>query len=411
MGAQQSPVSKPPTSATPPEPRTIAINIPPRPYDAVVGPGLLSSLGERTRRALSRPATRAFVVYDSNLPAVVVEAAQRSLAAAGFQLAAHAARAGEQSKSLDSLRSILEGLASHRQERHEPVIALGGGMVGDLTGFAASIYKRGVPVIQCPTTLLAMVDASIGGKTAVNLEVGGDATALHKNIVGSFHQPVLVLADTGVLVSLPAREFRAGLAEMIKHGLLGGQFGDPTLFADIEQSIASLTPRGIGETDLIARNIAIKGRVVEADPFETAPDDVGGRALLNLGHTFAHAIETLPGLTLIDEQQNTLGTSPILHGEAVGLGLIAAACSACEEGHCEPNLIDRLKRLVQAAGLPRLVQGLPSNKALISRMMHDKKVVGNRLRVILPAHNCRAKVYTVTEPTLIAEGWDAVRGD
>jgi 3-dehydroquinate synthetase len=152
-------------------------------------------------------------------------------------------------------------------------------------------------------------------------------------------------------------------------------------------------------------------RVVETDPFESAPDAAGGRALLNLGHTFAHAIETLPGLTLTDDTHRTLGISPILHGEAVGLGLIASASSAREEGHCEPDLIDRLKRLMQAAGLPTFVNGLPSNKALMSRMMHDKKVQGGQLRVILPAHQFRAKVYTVTEPTLIAEGWDAVRGD
>lgn len=401
-----------PTSPTPPAPRTITINIPPRPYDAVVGPGLLLSLGDRTRRSLPRPATRAFIAYDSNLPPIVVETAQASLAKAGFQLAAHLVPAGEQSKSLDALRSILEALAAHRHERHDPVIALGGGMVGDLAGLAASIYKRGVPIVQCPTTLLAMVDASIGGKSAVNLEVvDGKDSALQKNIVGTFHQPVLVLADTGVLTSLPPRQFRAGLAEMIKHGLLGGQFGDPTLFTDIEHSIASLTPRGVGETDLVARNIAIKGRVVETDPFESAPDAAGGRALLNLGHTFAHAIETLPGLTLTDDTHRTLGISPILHGEAVGLGLIASASSAREEGHCEPDLIERLKRLMQAAGLPTFVNGLPSNKALISRMMHDKKVQSGQLRVILPAHQFRAKVYTVDEPTLIAEGWDAVRGD
>jgi 3-dehydroquinate synthase len=236
------------------------------------------------------------------------------------------------------------------------VIALGGGVIGDLAGFVAATYLRGIAFVQVPTTLLAMVDSSVGGKTGVNLPEG-------KNLVGAFHQPKLVVADLDTLATLPAREFSAGMAEVIKAGLLG----DAELFARLERA-----PLKVASADLLAvirGCCALKARVVEADEFERAGD--GGRALLNLGHTFGHAIEQVTGY------------GAYLHGEAIGIGLAAAARLSEKLGFIGAAEVARVEKAVEAHGLPiRLRTPLPL-EALMAAMARDKKVRAGRLRFVV----------------------------
>ncbi|MCA9311220.1 MAG: iron-containing alcohol dehydrogenase, partial [Phycisphaerales bacterium] len=253
-----------------------------RSYDIVVGAGVLDELGPRAKALV--PGRHAFLVTDHNLPRSTIARARTSLEAAGFRVTEASANATEPEKSLATVERLLEAVGRARLERRDPVIALGGGIVGDVTGFVAASYRRGVPFIQCPTTLLAMVDASVGGKTGVNLVIGG---ALRKNMVGAFWQPRTVLADIATLASLPERERRAGLAECLKHGLICAAT-DPALFdwtVAHADAIARLDAPAL--TELVTRNVAVKAAVVAGDEREEASS--GGRALLNLGHTFGHA--------------------------------------------------------------------------------------------------------------------------
>lgn len=404
---------------------TIRVDLDERSYDAEVGPGLLESLGARCA-ALFGQGRRAFLVYDADLPDALVIASSRSLAHHGFHVSAASVRAEESAKSLGAVARLLVDLAQSRHERGEPVIALGGGVTGDVAGFLAAIYRRGAPVVQCPTTLLAMVDASVGGKTGVNLLTD---SGLKKNLVGAFWQPSLVLADVVALTSLPDRHFRSGLAECLKHGMLGATCGDPGLFDWTVSRLGAILDRDAATlTELVARNIALKAKVVACDEREEAhasnkgdrtthhglqrnggaPNAIraaGGRALLNLGHTFAHAIETIPGLT----PDGDLRSAPLHHGEAVALGLIAASGAAESLGLAPKGLRAQVGEAVAACGLPRKIAGLPPDADLLDAMAHDKKVADNRLHLVLPTDGCRGVVVADPPPSAVAAGWGAIR--
>lgn len=379
--------------------RVIAVQAGSAAYEVAVGEGLLESMGQ-SLAARYGAGRRAFLVYDAGLPDETVIGASRSLAHHGFHVSAASVHANEGHKTLGTVANLLVDIAETRHERGEPVVALGGGVVGDVAGFVAATYRRGVPIVQCPTTLLSMVDASVGGKTGVNILT--DAGLL-KNMVGSFHQPDAVIADIGVLRSLPERHFRAGLAECLKHAMLGADAEDPDLFEWTLANVEAIASRDAGVLiELIARNVAIKARIVGADERETSTQAVG-RALLNLGHTFAHAVEPLPDLSLDN------GPVTLLHGEAVALGLRAAAACAARAGLCDSTLPEEVSAALSGLGLPSSVSGLPESAWLLERMGHDKKVQRGKHRLVLPSERGRARVVTSPPVEAILAGLEAIR--
>ncbi|HEX9392821.1 MAG TPA: 3-dehydroquinate synthase [Usitatibacteraceae bacterium] len=265
---------------------------------------------------------------------------------------------GEAHKDWNALNQIFDALLQHACDRKTTLIALGGGVIGDITGFAAATYQRGVPFIQIPTTLLAQVDSSVGGKTAINHPRG-------KNMIGAFYQPQLVLADTDTLKTLPDREFRSGLAEVIKYGLIL----DAAFFTWLEAHIDALLVRDAAALMMaIRRSCELKAQVVAADERETAKD--GGRALLNLGHTFGHAIET------------ALGYGTWLHGEAVACGMMLAAKLSCELGQLGKDELIRSMRLLERAGLPTALPEVTPEQ-MLEHMIRDKKNEGGTIKLIL----------------------------
>lgn len=389
----------------------VRVHLPPghdRSYEVLIGSGLLTSIGVLARATLGDQARRIALVLDSGALACGHDPTA-AIRTAGFEVSTHTTEPSEAGKSLDALTHQLRALAEAKLERTDAVIAVGGGVTGDLAGFAAAVYRRGIPVIQCPTTLLSMVDASVGGKTGVNLTIGppGGETLL-KNVIGAFHQPRLVVIDPGVLTSLPPRHLSAGLAECTKHAMIGATVGEAHAGL-LEWSRRHLAAcRGLHAealTDLIARNVALKADVVSADELELADDAVGGRALLNLGHTFGHAIETLNGLSTPDGRPWSL-----LHGEAVALGLRAASAASLSMGDIPALYAASIDELLTLAGLPLRVRGLPSTDALLARMAHDKKARAGQLRVILPTGPGTARVVVNPSPTALAAGFDAIRG-
>jgi 3-dehydroquinate synthase len=332
----------------------VPVNIPgTHPYEITVAPGLLRSAGQLLRN-LSK-SNKAAIVTDAHLAGTHLPTLRKSLEDAGFQPIVATLPSGEDHKTLTDLLPVYDTLLSARVERATPVLALGGGVVGDMTGFVAATLLRGVPFVQIPTTLLAMVDASVGGKTGVNHPVG-------KNLIGAFHQPIAVLIDPEVLKTLPPRELRSGLAECIKHDIIRDADG----FADLEHHIDRALALDIDYlSPLIAHNVAIKARVVEADPFER-----GERAHLNFGHTFGHAIETISHYDYS-------------HGECVALGMTAAAHAAVKLNLIDPTAQQRILTVIQKAGLP--ISGLKLNVSEVVEAMHfDKKVRAGRVRFILP---------------------------
>ena len=274
----------------------------------------------------------------------------------GLKVDLHLIPEGEAHKTLGELERIIETLLRAGHTRETSLIALGGGVVGDMTGFAAAIYQRGVPFIQIPTTLLAQVDSSVGGKTAVNHLLG-------KNMIGAFHQPEAVLIDVGVLRSLPAKEFAAGMAEVVKHALLADADYLTWLEAHID-AIKALDSTVL--TEMVRKSCEIKSRIVAADEKEK-----GQRALLNLGHTFGHAIETL------------VGYGEILHGEAVAIGTVMAAMLSSRHGLIGADEVTRIESLLQAFNLPTRVQQPISVDAFLIAMGRDKKATTKGLRLIL----------------------------
>lgn len=333
-----------------------------RAYDIVVGAGVLATAGQEIRSL--RKARRTFVVTDAHVATRHLPTLQKSLDASSIPHAAMILPPGEATKSFAMLERVVSRMLDEKLERSDLVLALGGGVIGDLAGFAASIAKRGIDYVQIPTTLLSQVDSSVGGKTAIDTPQG-------KNLVGAFHQPVLVLADTSVLETLPPRELRAGYAEILKYGLISDETFAEWLTANAD---AVLSRAGAERTKAIVASCEMKARVVEADEREA-----GQRALLNLGHTFGHAIET------------TLDyTGAILHGEAVAVGCVMAFEFSERTGLCPKGRAERVAAMVRKAGLPASLADLPkvtaTPDALVELMLQDKKAKDGRLTLIL-AHD------------------------
>ncbi|MBI1181337.1 MAG: 3-dehydroquinate synthase [Alphaproteobacteria bacterium] len=338
---------------------TVTVGLGDRSYDILVGTGLLQRAGELIRPALRRPKT--FVVTDENVAALHLDGFRSALAAAGIEAGVHVLPAGEQTKSFRHLEELIGAMLDARLERRDRVIALGGGVIGDLTGFAASILRRGIGFIQVPTTLLSQVDSSVGGKTGINTRQG-------KNLVGTFHQPALVLADTGVLDTLPRRELGAGYAEVLKYGLIR----DAAFFQWLEAHGAEvLAGDPAARAHAVATSCRAKADVVAADEFET-----GERALLNLGHTFGHALEAETGYG-----------ERLLHGEGVAIGMVLAFELSARLGLCDPQApatVRRHLRLLDLPASPADIPGPPLDaRRLIGHMAQDKKVKDGRITFVL----------------------------
>lgn len=393
-------------SPMPEQEQTIRVDIQPSPYDVSVGIDLIPSLGRRVRDQLGPRPGRTFLIWDDNLPKPTVEIAIASLESAGFTVGSTSITALESNKTLQTHESLCNEVLRFRLERNEPIVALGGGIVGDVAGYVASSYRRGVPIVQCPTTLLSMVDASVGGKTGVNLIVTEDGSSrLVKNMAGAFWQPSLVLADIATLRSLEDRQFRSGLFECVKHGLLSAGVGaDETLFDWMRDALPGAKDRDESLlVDLVARNVAVKAHVVGRDERESFG---GVRALLNLGHTFAHAIEPIQSLTPTGDPAH----APLLHGEAVGFGLLAAAATARSLRMIDESVEASIREIVLSSGLSHAtLTGLPDDDALLGAMFDDKKVAGGRLRLILPESLGASRLVDDPPRESISEGWASIR--
>ncbi|MBA2238841.1 MAG: 3-dehydroquinate synthase [Lysobacter sp.] len=331
-----------------------------RPYAISIGPGLLDD-GLLLASALR--GRHALIASDSNVAPIYAERVEAALRAARpeLQLARFTMPAGEDHKTLACFGDALDALATLGATRDACVIALGGGVVGDLAGFAAACWMRGIDVVQLPTTLLAMVDSSVGGKTAVDLPAG-------KNLVGAFHPPRAVVADTATLRSLPERELRAGLAEVVKYGAI---FDAGFLDWLDEHADALLAREDAALAEAIARSCRFKADVVARDPFEQ-----GDRALLNFGHTFGHAIEAEQGYA-------GNGRDSLNHGEAVAVGMVLAGRMSASLGLAPPAATLRLRRLLQRFGLPVALPAGLAPAALLARMRLDKKADAAGLRFVL----------------------------
>ena len=353
-----------------------------RAYDIVIGRGVLQSLGARV--AALRPGVRTAIVTDRTVAKHWLEPTERSLAEAGIPTSRVIVEEGEGSKTYAGLEKVCEALIAARIERSDLVIALGGGVVGDLAGFAAAILRRGVDFVQVPTSLLAQVDSSVGGKTGINSPQG-------KNLLGAFHQPVLVIADTSVLDTLSPRQFRAGYAEVAKYGVLG----DEAFFGWLEANHADIFSGGAGREHAIATSCRAKAAIVSRDERET-----GERALLNLGHTFGHALEAATGFS-----------DRLFHGEGVSVGMVLAAEFSAKLGMISAADAARVERHLAAVGLPTRLQdiagfaqeGLADADALMALMAQDKKVKRGKLTFILLEAVGRAVVANDVDPARVRD--------
>lgn len=389
-----------PPAAT--DPRIVTVTTPSRTYDVLVGTGVAMSSAERLHAALAG-ARKAHVFVDEGLPKTTASAFLAHVKSAGVEVSSSTVRVSEDAKVLQNLYHMVQQLGVRGLDRADAVIALGGGIVGDMAGFAAASYRRGIRWINVPTTLLAMVDASVGGKTGVNLRVG---TELQKNMLGAFWQPNLVLADPTLLESLDDRHYRSGLAECVKHALLSADWQDAELEQWMRINAALIVARDPDTlTELITRNVAIKARVVGTDEREEAPGP-SGRALLNLGHTFGHAIETLENVSPTPDRS----LSPLHHGEAVALGLICAARTAELTHHVGQGFTDHLRGLLKTLHLPTSAHGLPAPAAIIERMHHDKKVLSGKLRLILPTGPGTCAVVPAPDDEVLHQAIEAIQG-
>ena len=341
------------------DPIVVNVALGERSYDILIGRGQLASLGQKI--AALRPGAKVGIVTDETVMRHHLAAAEAALATAGIVAATSVSvPAGESSKSFPVLERVCEALVAARVERADLVVALGGGVIGDLAGFAAAILRRGLDYVQVPTTLLAQVDSSVGGKTAIDSSHG-------KNLIGAFHQPVLVLADTALLDTLPPRQFRAGYAEVAKYGLIG----DAAFFAWLEANWRDMFAGGPAREHAIAVSCRMKAAIVSRDERET-----GERALLNLGHTFGHALEAAAGFS-----------DRLLHGEAISLGMALAFRFSALRGLMPMTEAERVERHLAAVGLPTDIRsvpgGAPGSDRLMDLIAQDKKVKRGRLTFIL----------------------------
>lgn len=338
---------------------TVTVGLYERAYDIVIGPGLLARAGEEVATRL--PGTRVAVVSDDNVAAAHLETLKRGLGQGGVEAAVVTLPPGEKTKSFEHLQEVVDAILAARLERRDTVIAFGGGVIGDLAGFAAGITRRGMNFVQMPTSLLAQVDSSVGGKTGINSPRG-------KNLVGVFHQPKLVLADTEVLDTLPLREFRAGYAELAKYGLIDR----PDLFSWLEKNWQAVFSGGSARITAIAEACRAKADVVARDEFEQ-----GDRALLNLGHTFGHALEAA---TRYDSER-------LVHGEGVAIGMALAHRFSTRMNLASSDDAARVEAHLKAVGLPWRMADIPGElpdaETLLSFIAQDKKVSRGALTFIL----------------------------
>jgi 3-dehydroquinate synthase len=363
------------------EPITVNVALGDRAYDIVIGRGLLASLGQRI--AALRPGARVVIVTEETVADRHLQAAEASCAAAKVPAARVVVPPGEGSKGWKTFEQVCEAIIGARIERNDLVVALGGGVIGDLAGFAASAIRRGVDYVQVPTTLLAQVDSSVGGKTAINSSQG-------KNLIGAFHQPILVVADTALLDTLPPRDFRAGYAEIAKFGLLG----DAGFFAWLEANWKDVFAGGTSSGSFVREHaiaIACRGKagVVARDERET-----GERALLNLGHTFGHAFEAAAGFS-----------AKLAHGEAISIGMACAFEFSARLGLLPQAEADRAVSHLAAVGLPIHIREMPAVKtdanALMELMAQDKKVKRGKLTFILVRGIGQAFVANDVDPAQV----------
>jgi len=344
-----------------------------RSYQVRIGPGLIGRAGAEIAPLLGRP--RVAILTEARVAALHLPALKAGLATDGIDAVSLALPPGEATKSWRHLETSVEWLLAERVERGDVVVALGGGVIGDLAGFAAAVLRRGVRFVQIPTTLLAQVDSSVGGKTGINSAHG-------KNLIGAFHQPALVLADIDLLDSLPARDFLAGYGEVVKYGLLG----DADFFAWLERHGPALAAGDPAlRAEAVRRSLAMKAAIVARDEHET-----GERALLNLGHTFGHALEAATGYS-----------DRLLHGEGVAIGCQLAFDLSARLGLCPQEAPSRLAAHLAAMGMRRALADIPGDlpgpDALIALMAQDKKVVAGRMRFVL-AHDIGQAFVTDAVP-------------
>jgi 3-dehydroquinate synthase len=355
----------------------VSVNLPGGKYDISIEPGLLARAGAELRRISN--SAKIGIMTDSHVGKLHLQSLENSLKSAGFDPISATVPAGEQHKNLSMLLPVYDQFLSAKIERSTPIVALGGGVVGDMAGFVAATILRGVPFVQMPTTLLAMVDASIGGKTGVDHHLG-------KNLIGAFHQPIAVLVDPRTLASLPVSELQNGLAECIKHDLIR----DGEAFAQLERKIERALKLDMDTlSDLIAHNAAIKARVVEADPFEKAE-----RAHLNFGHTFGHAIESTSNFSYS-------------HGQSVALGMCAAAFVSEKLSYIDPVEREMIVSTIHKAGLPTDGLKLDTSK-VFDAMAFDKKVKDGRIRLVLLEKIGKATIRDDVPMKLIREAIESL---
>jgi 3-dehydroquinate synthase len=362
------------------DPITVDVALADRAYDIIIGRGVLPSLGARINAL--RPGVRTAIVTDRTVAIHWLAATEASLGEAGIPTSHIVVEEGEGSKSYSGLEKVSEALIAAKIERNDLVIALGGGVVGDLAGFAAAILRRGVDFVQVPTSLLAQVDSSVGGKTGINSPQG-------KNLLGAFHQPVLVVADTAVLDTLSPRQFRAGYAEVAKYGVLG----DAAFFTWLEANHADIMRGGSAREHAIATSCRAKAGVVSRDEREN-----GERALLNLGHTFGHALEAATGFS-----------DRLFHGEGVSVGMVLAAELSAQLGMIGDDDATRVKRHLADVGLPVTLQdiagftqeGLADADRLMALMAQDKKVKRGKLTFILLEAIGQAVISSDVDPATV----------
>lgn len=364
--------------------RTVWVEVQPRRYPVIIQPGGLAMLGAILAEQVKAP--RAFVITDRNVGPLYAERVAASLVEAGFEPTVFTVEPGEGSKSLQTASRIYDALAAAKIDRGCPAVSVGGGVVGDLTGFVAATWLRGIPFAQCSTTTEANVDASVGGKTAVNHRSG-------KNMIGAFYQPRFVLIDPDVLKTLSERDYRAGLAESIKHAVIR----DLRFFDWHERHADEIRTCQVDRLpELFERNVRIKAEIVAQDERETT----GLRALLNFGHTVGHAIESAMARR----------GEPWRHGEAVAAGMVAAAETAAVAGRLDRSAAERIVNLIRRVGLPITAPLAGAEDELWNLMQADKKVSAGRLRLVLPDVIGRAGLYDDVQPAWIRAGVKRVTG-
>jgi 3-dehydroquinate synthase len=355
---------------------SVRVELAERSYDVYIGSGLLPHIGQYSTEVVSRK--KCAVVTDSNVAPLYAQTVLDSLAGAGIEAFLITVPAGESSKSMAVVEDVCSQMLRAGLDRKSFLIALGGGVIGDLAGFAASIFMRGIPFIQVPTTILSQVDSSVGGKTGVN-------TAEGKNLIGTFYQPKLVIADVDTLQTLPSREYCEGFAEIIKHAAIR----DALMF----EAISDVADEKGDLAELIRRNVAIKARIVEQDEHETS----GLRALLNFGHTIGHAIEA------------SVPYGELLHGEAISLGMVAAARLSSQIGGLPVVVPAKVIGLLKRFGLPTTLPADIDAETILDRMKHDKKFSEGKIRFVLLRSLGNAFVSQDVTLTHIANAIKALR--